>query len=429
MPDVHSAIDSLSDDAAALFDEVRAATADVSGVTRDAFGAKETAAGEILIAFCRRHGLAAKFDAVANLAVTLDAPQAEREIVLASHLDSVPRGGNFDGLAGVVAGVLVLAAVKASGARGKHGMRALGFRCEESPWFGTAYLGSKLCAGVLSRADLDKLTRFDTGRTLADHLAALGVALASPPIGVPQIKPERIAAYLELHIEQGPLLESTDTPLGIATALRGNIRYPYAKCHGHYAHSAAVPRHLRRDAAIATAKLLAHADERWKALIEAGNNDLVFTCGILHTDSAEHAMTKVPGEVTFSLNIGATTDAAMAALHDDIVRRAAELEAEHHVRFDLGARVGTPATKLDANIRAVAAEAARTLGIPARSMPTVGHDAATFARLGVPSAVLLVRNANGSHNPAEAMAIGDFMLGVHVLAETALRVLESTLLK
>jgi N-carbamoyl-L-amino-acid hydrolase len=421
MSDVHAAIDNLSDAAAALFEQVRAATADIVGVTRDAFGAKETAAGEILIEFCRKQNLAAGFDAVGNLAVTLDPNRRASEIVLASHLDSVPRGGNFDGLAGVIAGVLVLAALKATGARTARDIRTFGFRCEESPWFGTAYLGSKLAAGALSRADLDQLRRFDTGRTLADHLTALGVSLASPPIGVPQVEPARIAGYLELHIEQGPLLLSTDTPLGIATALRGNIRYPYAKCLGDYAHSAAVPRHLRRDAAIATAKLIAHADERWRALIEAGNDDLVFTCGILHTDAAEHAMTKVPGEVTLSLNIGATTDAAMEALHGDILRRAAELAAEHNVRFDLGARVGTPATKLDAKIQSTAAEAARALGIAARAMPTVGHDAATFARLGVPAAVLLVRNENGSHNPAEAMAMADFMVGVHVLAETALR--------
>jgi beta-ureidopropionase / N-carbamoyl-L-amino-acid hydrolase len=421
MPDVHAAIDAMASAASALFDEVRAASVDVTGVTRDAFGAKETVAGEILIDFCRRHGLAAQFDAVGNLVVTRGPPERAKEIVLASHLDSVPRGGNFDGLAGVIAGVLALAAFKETGARPAHDLRAYGFRCEESPWFGTAYLGSKLCAGVLSRADLDALTRFDNGRTLADHLTALGVSLASPPIGVPQIEPARIAAYLELHIEQGPLLLSSDTPLGIATALRGNIRYPAARCVGHYAHSAAVPRHLRQDAAIATAKLIAHADERWRALIEAGNDDLVFTCGILHTDPAEHAMTKVPGEVRFSLNIGATNDAAMEALHQDTLRRAEELSVEHNVRFDLGARVGTPATRLDANIQRVTGEAARALGIAARSMPTVGHDAATFARLGVPASVLLVRNENGSHNPDEAMAIPDFMLGVHVLAEMTLR--------
>src|SRR6202011_3996270 len=111
-----------------------------------------------------------------------------------------PRGGNFDGLAGVIAGVLVLTALRQTGARGKHGIRTFGFRCEESPWFGTAYLGSKLCAGALSRADLDALRRFDTGQTLAEHLAALGVSLDSPPIGVPQIAPARVAAYLQLNI-------------------------------------------------------------------------------------------------------------------------------------------------------------------------------------------------------------------------------------
>src|SRR5262249_15641413 len=137
----------------------------------------------------------------------------------------------------------------------------------------------------------------------------------------PLIAPERIKAYIELHIEQGPLLETVDCPLGIATALRGNIRYPFARCRGDYAHSAAVPRHLRHDAAIATAKLLAYADARWQALIEEGHDDLVFTCGILHTDPAEHAMTKVPGELTFSINIGATTEAAMESLHADVVRR------------------------------------------------------------------------------------------------------------
>jgi N-carbamoyl-L-amino-acid hydrolase len=111
----------------------------------------------------------------------------------------------------------------------------------------------------------------------------------------------------------------------------------------------------------------------------------------------------------------------MDALHDCILRRAEELAAEHNVRFDFGLRVGTPATRLDAKIQEKVADCARMLGIGARSMPTVGHDAATFARLGVPSAVLLVRNENGSHNPAEAMAIPDFIAGVHVLAETALR--------
>ena len=115
---------------------------------------------------------------------------------------------------------------------------------------------------------------------------------------------DRVRAYLELHIEQGPVLVDLDNPVAIATAIRGNIRYPFAKCYGSYAHSAAVPRRLRADAMIATAKLIAFADELWQKELEAGHDDLVFTCGICHTDAVEHSMTKVPGETSFSLNIG-----------------------------------------------------------------------------------------------------------------------------
>src|SRR5262249_29524975 len=157
---------------------------------------------------CRRQGLAAGFDAVGNLAVTLGPNQRTSEIVLASHLDSVPRGGNFDGLAGVIAGLLVLAALKQTGARTAHDIRTFGFRCEESPWFGPAYRGRNLCAGAPARADLHNLRLFDPARPLADPLPALGVSLASPPIGAPQVEPSRLRAYLELHIEQGPLLLS-----------------------------------------------------------------------------------------------------------------------------------------------------------------------------------------------------------------------------
>src|SRR6185312_16161124 len=99
---------------------------------------------------------------------------------------------------------------------------------------------------------------------------------------------------------------------------------------GHYAHSGAVPRRFRQDALIASAKLIASADERWQQLINAGNDDLVFTCGIFQTDSTEHTMTKVPGEVTFTLNIGATRNEVMEEMQNSIATRAQQLECEHH---------------------------------------------------------------------------------------------------
>lgn len=405
---------------ARLFADVAAASGDGAGITRDAFGTKETEAGEIIARHARDLGLEAEFDQIGSLNITPAGElRADPEVLVASHIDSVPRGGNFDGLAGVVAGIGLLAALHRTGVRPHGKIRAVGFRGEESPWFGTAYLGSRLFTGQLDRAEADSLRRFDTRRTLADHLTALGVDLAR--LGQPSVPLQKLKAYLELHIEQAPLLESLNCPVAVATAIRGNIRYPFARCAGDYAHSGAVPRHLRRDALIASAKLVAFADARWRELIAAGNEDLVFTCGIFGTDPVEHAMTKVPGEVRFSLNIGGTKDDVMQDLHDRITAEAAVLAKEHNVTFELGARVGTPAVELDTRLIETIEASAQYAEIPLRRMPTVGHDAAVFARAGVPTAVILVRNANGSHNPDERMEMVDFVCGLKVLATTVMQ--------
>ena len=177
-----------------------------------------------------------------------------------------------------------------------------------------------------------------------------------------------------------------------------------------------MPRRFRHDALIATAKLISFADERWQQLIDAGNDDLVFTCGIFQTDSAEHAMTKVPGEVSFTLNIGGTVNDVMEELHNSIAKRANELSREHGVEFTFGKRVGTPAVPLDTSMVAAVERAGTAVGIVPVRMPTVGHDAAMFQRRNIPTAVLLVRNSNGSHNPKEHMEMRDFEVGTKVLA-------------
>ena len=215
-------------------------------------------------------------------------------------------------------------------------------------------------------------------------------------------------------------LEIQGVPAGVATAVRGNIRYPFARCHGKSAHSAAVPRHLRSDAVMATARLLAHADRAWMALIDEGHDDLVFTCGIFHTDPAEHAMTRVLSSVTFSLNLGATSDAVMDRFHATLLEGADEISREHRVRFDLGRRVGTPAVQLDPEVAAAIETAVAAAGVDLMRMPTAGHDAAMFARAGAPTGIVLVRNQNGSHTPAEDMHLSDFCAATKVLAISAL---------
>jgi len=415
------AIDGLMPSLTDLFKAIAVRSHDGVGISRDAYGAVETATGDILIEYARARGLDARYDRVGNVNVTrkgqFDNPP---EILIGSHIDSVPRGGNYDGLAGVIAGIGALAALEHGGGAGTGGLRVLGFRGEESPWFGTAYLGSKLLMGAIGREEAERLKRFDTGKTLVQHLEALGADISQ--LGRAAIPLDRVKAYLELHIEQGPHLESIDKPLAAVTAVRGNIRYPFATCEGRYAHSAGVPRHLRADALMATVKLIAYCDELWRREIEAGHDDLVFTCGILQTNSAEHSMTKVPGEVAFSFNVGSVSDAVMERFHAAAMDKAHALAQEHHVRFDFGSRVGTNAVDLDKDIAELLRWVGREAGIDVERMPSVGHDAAMFARRGIPTGIILVRNANGSHNPDEHMEMTDFAVGLKLLTMSTARI-------
>jgi N-carbamoyl-L-amino-acid hydrolase len=401
------------DEAWTLMDAIGRDTADPPpGITRPAFGDAEQRAMEAVTAFAQAQGLVVERDGFGNHHILLPGLEPGPAVAAGSHLDSVPNGGNFDGLAGAAAAVAVLAAVAASGVRTRRPLRAVLMRGEESPWFGTAYLGSRLLLGRSPFSEIGALVRRDSGRTLAEHLRALGYTPGAAPV----LDASTVACFFELHIEQGPLLIEQNAPVGIATASRGNIRHPWARCRGAYAHSAALPRKYRRDAVLAVAELALELDAFWAAREAAGDDNFVATMGQFSTDPAQHAMTKVAGEVSFTLNLGATApatlDAARAALHHAITR----IETERRVTFDLGAEVCATPAPYDAALIGLLENSAAASGIASLRMPTVGHDAAMFALSGIPAAVLLVRNANGSHNPDETMLQADFAAGVSVLA-------------
>ena len=401
-----------------IFDEIRVESVDIAGVTRPAWSAQDQAAADILGDAAKALGLEVAFDPAGNLWCTL--PGADRSaprVSTGSHLDSVPTGGHFDGLAGAVAGLTALAAFRDLGFEPACDLTVMGIRGEESVWYGIAYVGSRLAVGSLPRADLDRLRRGDTGRTLAEHMAEVGVdvdALRASP--EPAITHENTRAFLELHIEQGPVLVGEGLPVGIPTTIRGNVRFPYARCTGSYGHSGATPRDYRDDALLAVVELVRDLDQHWIDQEAAGVPDTVFTVGKLYTDPRHHAMTKFPGRCDFTLNFGGTSEAFLDACRDRALARAAEIGAARRVRFDLGECVGSMPTRLDPGLRKLLADTADALGIPHRAFATVGHDASIFARAGIPAAMVLVRNADGSHNPDEKMELADFAAGVQVLA-------------
>lgn len=404
-----------------FFSDLAQRTRDGAGVTRAAWSRQDQIGIDMLAAAGRELGLEVEHDPAGNIYLTL--PGRNRNlpaVLMGSHLDSVPKGGNYDGAAGAVAGLVVLAALQAEGIVPPCDMRCVGLRGEESVWYGIAYVGSRLAVGSLDPAELDRLVRGDTGRTLADHMRALGIDPAGLQSAPPYVSPANTHAFLELHIEQGPVLVARNLPAAIPTVIRGNVRFPYARCLGAYAHSAAVPRDGRRDALLATVELVARLDALWQQLEAEGHADTVFTVGKLYTDPAEHAMTKVPGECRFTLNFGGTSKEVLDRFRDRTHEMAQEIAARRNIAFELGECVGSDPTLLDAALRARLREASAALGIPAIEMPTVGHDASIFARAGIAAAMVLVRNRHGSHNAAEAMEIADFGEGVKLLAAAAL---------
>ena len=403
--------------AEALFDALREATGDGVGITREAYSERESLALDLVEAKACELGFATERDAGANLVVTLPGREPELPfLACGSHLDSVPQGGNFDGAAGVIAGLAIIARFKEEGFVPRRTIKVYGLRGEESSRFGRAYMGSSALLGALSAADL-AVRDHASGRTLAECMASVGVDIARVEKGEPLLDPATVAAWIELHIEQGPVLVARDLSVGIVTGIRGNIRHRQVECLGEAGHSGAVPRWLRRDAVFATAELITHLDRHWRTLLERGR-DVVVTAGVLGTDPQEHAIARIPGTVRFSFEVRSQNRETLEAFYDLFLSECALIGEERGVAFRVDRRLESAPAVMDGGWITRLKAAARDLGLPDEDIPSgAGHDAAVFANAGIPSAMIFVRNQNGSHNPDEAMAIDDFLAGIAVMRD------------
>ena len=317
-----------------LFDALRTATGDGVGITRASYGKGENAALDIIDTKARALGLRTERDAGANLVVALDGSEPGLPfLACGSHLNSVPQGGNFDGAAGVVAGLIVLAGLKEEGCRPRRTLRLYGLRGEESARFGKAYVGSSALFGKLSADDL-AVKATDSDRTLGECMREVGVDVDRVKNSQPLADPKTFAAWLELHIEQGPVLVARNLPVGIVTGIRGNIRHRLIECVGTAGHSGAVPRWLRHDAMFATAELISHLDRHWRTLLERGR-DLVITTGVVTTDPREHAIARIPGTLRFSFELRSQSKETLEAFYDLFLSECRLVGDERGVEFRL----------------------------------------------------------------------------------------------
>ena len=416
-----AALDARLPVATRFLEELRARSADVAGgVTRPSYGVGEQIGHDLMRAVAIEAGLEVTTDAAGNLyAALLGFDRGAPRWISGSHFDSVPRGGNFDGAAGAVAALVSILALKDLGVVPRQDMTAMAIRAEEcSSWFTGqhgGHLGSRAALGLLQPSELDTAIHLGTGRTLGQSIDDAGFDAAAVRRGPPPLSVENVRGFIELHIEQGPTLVQQGVSVGIVTSIRGTVRARDARCYGAYSHSGAVPQELRQDAVLATAELINRVERHCDGVRAAGG-DVVFAVGRLHTDAAVDSLSKVPGEVRFTIDLRCQDAVVLLPLNSLLQDYAAEIGARRNVRFDLGRRAVAAPTAMAAEFRSALRSQAGLLGLEAPDMPCgAGHDAAEFVRVNIPSCMIFVRNTGESHNPDEHMELADFRNGVLLL--------------
>jgi N-carbamoyl-L-amino-acid hydrolase len=400
-------------------------------LTRLAGSEADKAARDVLAGWMQNAGLTVQIDAIGNLfgcwgrepiaaaraarardtdgALALRADDADdAPIMIGSHIDTVVNAGIYDGAYGVLAGLEVIESLRDAGASPAHPLVVAAFTNEEGVRYTPDMMGSLVHAGGLPVANA--LAAVDiAGVTLGDALARIDYAGSLPPGAI------RPRAYLELHIEQGPILEHEDCQIGAVENLQG-ISWQRITIEGEANHAGTTPMHMRRDAGAAAARVITFLRD----YADASHGFTVATVGRLRFEP--DAINIIPARATLTADLRdrdntrlAAAESALAAFLETIAAEASvHITTERLVRFD-------PVT-FDATLVALIDEAARRLGLRTRRMTSgAGHDAQMLARI-CPAAMIFVPSQAGiSHSPREHTADTDLLAGARVLLDVVSR--------
>lgn len=381
-------------------------------LTRPFATAAMARANALVAAWMADAGLAVRADAVGNLVGHRAGADAHAgTLLLGSHLDTIREAGAFDGPLGVMVAIAALERLNADGVVLPFAVDVLGFADEEGLRFGTAYLGSRAVAGTFAPELLDLAD--EAGVTVSEAIRAFG---GDPDaVGGAARTGERLLGYVEVHMEQGPVLERAGTAVGVVSAIAGATRAELA-FHGAAGHAGTVPMEARQDAACAAAQ--------WVLAVEAaarGEPGLLATVGRL--TALPGATNVVPGRALASLDVRHADDARRRRCTDALHAEALAAGADRGVAVQWRVVLDNPAVAVDPALTALLAECAATVGgaPPLRLASGAGHDAVALAAL-CPVAMLFVRCAGGlSHHPDEDVAAQDADVAVAVLAELLVR--------
>jgi N-carbamoyl-L-amino-acid hydrolase len=375
------------------------------GVDRQTLSGPEIEARAELVRWGRALGLTPFTDAGANLFLRWDGLEPDLAPVLAgSHIDSQPTGGKFDGAYGVLAALEAVEAMQAAGLHPRRSIEIVAWTNEEGSRFAPGMTGSELFTGVKTLDQVANLTDGE-GVRLGDALAAVLAAdedIPLRPFGLP------VAAFVEPHIEQGPVLEREGIPVGIVTGIQGTRRYR-VRVTGEAAHAGTAERHERRDALMAAVRMIAAAD---RAAMDPPDTKL--TVGLFQV--TPNAPSVVPSEVFFSIDLRHPENAVVDRL-DGEIRGIVEAE-RGPCEVVLNQIQHASSLSFSPAIRATLSRAAAALGIAHRDIySAAGHDARPL-HYACPTGMIFVPCRDGiSHNPAEWAEPADLTAGAKVLAD------------
>ena len=360
-------------------------------------------AAQAFIGWCGEAGLEARIDAAGNVVARYEGRRAGAPaLMLGSHIDTVRDAGRYDGNYGALAALAVVETLAERGERLDHAIEIVAFGDEEGVRFRTTLTGSRALAGTYPEDALDQ--RDSSGVSMREALKAFG----GDPERAGSIRRTGVAAFVEAHIEQGPILEAEGLPLGIVTAINGATRLEVG-VDGVAGHAGATPMRLRRDALTAAAEMALAIEARAR-----GEADLVATVG--RFDVWPDATNVIPGHVQFSIDIRSPDDARRAAALADLEARITAIAASRGVRVSIAKPHDANAFACDPSIIADLKKAVEAIGVPPRLLPSgAGHDSMVMGKL-CRAGMLFVRCKGGvSHNPLESITVEDCALGLKAL--------------
>jgi hydantoinase/carbamoylase family amidase len=372
--------------------------ADGGGVSRFAWTPELAQANDWFVGRLEGLGLEADVDPAGNVLGRWNTAEG-KAVLVGSHLDTVPRGGRYDGALGVLAALDVVRRLKAEGVEPARPLWVVSFNDEEGSRFQTGMLGSRVFCGEL---DLDDWRR----RGVADAMAGAGFDFERLPEAR---RIDEVGAYLELHIEQGPVLERSGEDLGIVTAITGLLGLR-VKLTGAANHAGTTPMDVRRDALAGAARIVLELREEAR-----GRDDMTANVGKLEVGPG--GFNVIPGLAEFTIDVRSPTAKGFERAEAFVRETVDRVAAEEELGVDIWPTHRKPPVALDEGLQDALVQAAEAEGASYRRMPSgAGHDAMVLAHH-VPAAMLFVPSRAGiSHSPDEYTPPEECELGARVLA-------------